>query len=671
MTKQVESGAADVTAHAGKMSSIRARIAILAALPVLALLLAGTTFWFGQRAVLKASDQSLKYAALVETATEIKTNALTMRAVVESFRVDPMPRARDDFQKAMESNEQLVARMRASFDADMNGVLNDFARHNAPLAENFTSLYMAQEKLGMAGDQGIRRQLAENGRELDLVFNEVRDNSDLTLSELPRTKDALRLSEKDYLLIRSHQRATDFTANMQRFREALKAANISNSRRAELVEAGEAYNKTFDEARAAHLAISSALNRLVMDMTRLPKTADNVVAQARIGQAEAVAAGERAREATLLVSLGVIALTILASVIISARIGGSISRPLGRIAEALNKIGRGETDVDISDLRGNGEIGRMAHAVSALRDTVIEREQLAIHQKDTTRQETHRAQQLQKLIRDFEQRAAATVGGVRGAVDKLHQASSGLVSSSSLVTGEARSASMAANGASQNVTAVAGAAEQLSMSIQEVASRAENSNSVAHRAVAEAQSTVTTMDTLAQAAGRIGEVITLIQAIAAQTNLLALNATIEAARAGDAGKGFAVVAQEVKSLASQTANATQEIARQISAIQDNSAEATKAIERVNAIIAEMSGITSAVAAAVEEQSGAVRAIAANVAQASADSQTGASAMDSVEGAANSARRTAEDVAELAGTLQREAETMDTAVRTFLQGVRAA
>jgi methyl-accepting chemotaxis protein len=179
------------------------------------------------------------------------------------------------------------------------------------------------------------------------------------------------------------------------------------------------------------------------------------------------------------------------------------------------------------------------------------------------------------------------------------------------------------------------------------------------------------MGALGDTATRIGEVVGLIQSIAAQTNLLALNATIEAARAGEAGRGFAVVAQEVKSLAAQTAHATEEIAQKIGAIQEASADAATAIDTVSTVIEELSGIASSVAAAVEEQNVAVVAITNNISHAASDAETGAKAMRSVEGAAVGAGVTASDVASLAIDLGNEAERLDGAIRRFVDEVRAA
>jgi len=180
-----------------------------------------------------------------------------------------------------------------------------------------------------------------------------------------------------------------------------------------------------------------------------------------------------------------------------------------------------------------------------------------------------------------------------------------------------------------------------------------------------------TIRALASSTQQIDEVVGFIRNIAGQTNLLALNATIEAARAGDAGRGFSVVASEVKSLAGQTARATEEIAGQIGAIQSAAADAAEAIEQVNGIISEMSGIAATVASTVEEQNMAVSLISEGVSRASSEARTGSDAMSRVANATTDARATAADVQAMADTLALEAENLESEVRHFLTSVQAA
>ena len=300
--------------------------------------------------------------------------------------------------------------------------------------------------------------------------------------------------------------------------------------------------------------------------------------------------------------------------------------------------------------KAKDELGAMARTVIVFRDTMIERERLAAEpgrRQPRAREPRRGDRRHHHPLRDVGRPGAlARARGRRAAGDHLHPAQRRR--RHRLRRGPHRRERVGI--ASGNVTAAASSVEELAASIGEIAGQAHRSTEVASRAVSEARRTVGTMSKLGDAATRIGEVVGLIQAIAGQTNLLALNATIEAARAGEAGRGFAVVASEVKSLAGQTAKATEEIAGQVGAIQSAVADAAEAIEQVNGIIDEISAIASTVAVTVEEQNRAVAEITEGVNRASTEARGGAEAMSRVAGASTDARATAANVKDLADAL---------------------
>jgi methyl-accepting chemotaxis protein len=239
------------------------------------------------------------------------------------------------------------------------------------------------------------------------------------------------------------------------------------------------------------------------------------------------------------------------------------------------------------------------------------------------------------------------------------------------VTRQAQIAGAASTRTAHNMSAVASAAEELDASLAEVAAQTNASAQASERAVAEARGASGSMSTLSTATSQIGEVANLIRSIAAQTNLLALNATIEAARAGEAGKGFAVVASEVKDLAGQTAKATEEIARQIEAVQAASRETLVALGTVQASVEDLAGVVSTVAGTVGQQTAAVSEIARSVAQVSTEAQAGTSAIETTQGVASESLDAARNVADLSVALERQAQRLGAEIGQFLQSVRAA
>ena len=278
---------------------------------------------------------------------------------------------------------------------------------------------------------------------------------------------------------------------------------------------------------------------------------------------------------------------------------------------------------------------------------------------------------LRRIGQDFEVSVGHLVGSMASGSTQMQATASGMANTATRTNQQATTVAAAAEEASAGVQTAAAAAEELTASIHEISRQVAQSTKITGKAVEDARRTDTIVRALADGAQKIGDVVQLITGIAAQTNLLALNATIEAARAGDAGKGFAVVASEVKSLAGQTAKATEDIGAQIRQIQDATGEAVQAIKAIGATIEEVNTIASNIAAAVEEQGAATAEIARNVQQTAASTQEVTVTILGVSQAANEAGGAAEQVLGAASDLSRQAEQLTSEVSRFVAGIHAA
>ncbi len=276
-----------------------------------------------------------------------------------------------------------------------------------------------------------------------------------------------------------------------------------------------------------------------------------------------------------------------------------------------------------------------------------------------------------RLADELEANVGAVAKSVLGAANSMRASAETLTQVASETGKQTVAVAAATDQASTNVQTVAASAEELAASVREIARQVQESTAIASEAVAQAQATDETVKGLADAASRIGDVVRLIGDIASQTNLLALNATIEAARAGEAGKGFAVVASEVKSLAGQTAKATEEIATQITAMQGVTDQAVSAIRSIAGTIRRMEAIATSIATAVEQQGAATAEIARSVQQAAAGTSEVAATIGSVNRAVERAGTEAVQVLEAANGLAAEASKLTAEVDRFLAGMRAA
>jgi len=350
----------------------------------------------------------------------------------------------------------------------------------------------------------------------------------------------------------------------------------------------------------------------------------------------------------------------------------SISRPLTQVTGAMTALAGGDVEAKVPAVQRRDEIGKMVAALTVFRDTAREARRLQAHEAQAREQAaTERRGMLAQLATAFEASIRGVVQSVSGAAGKLQSDARKMSDVAERANRQSRAVAQASDLATTNVQTVAAAAEELSSSIGEINRQVADSARITTEAVSEVGRTNATVEGLATAAQRIGEVVRLISDIASQTNLLALNATIEAARAGEAGKGFAVVASEVKSLANQTARATEEISTQIAAMQKVSSDAVGAIKGIGATIGRIDEIVSVISDAVRQQGSATNEIAQNVQLAAAGTQEVAHNIGGVTEAAADTGATASQLLAESDDLARQAETLQREVDRFTANIRAA
>ncbi|NPU64967.1 methyl-accepting chemotaxis protein [Bradyrhizobium sp. 83012] len=382
-------------------------------------------------------------------------------------------------------------------------------------------------------------------------------------------------------------------------------------------------------------------------------------------------AQQSAATESLILQLVLLLTALVLSGAAMAAVTGRVIRPLHRMRDAMLAVAGGDLSVDTGYTNRQDEIGALANALETFKQQAQDKLAIEAQERERNAATATRQRAIEAYVAEFE-------GLVRKSLDQLGQASTDMQATSASLTNVSRQtnaraevAEKASNDASMSVQTVASAAEQLNASIADISKQASHAAGIASRAVEQARMTDGTVQGLSQSANRIGEVVGLINSIASQTNLLALNATIEAARAGEAGKGFAVVASEVKTLASQTAKATDEISEQISDIQRVANDAIDAIQRIGGIIGEVNEVATAIAAAVQEQGAATQEISRSTQFAADGTKNVSDNITGVKSDADAAAAAAENVRHASETLEHQSRSLGHQVTDFLGKIRAA
>ncbi len=529
-----------------------------------------------------------------------------------------------------------------------------------------------QAKTGYNRNTGLLGQMESTGQTLEQMLRaRVNDHPAIVSWRLASLVQTLRKVEAQYVGSLEQHYEGLHSATLGRIDSLVTASNFDAEFAADFGKALAGYNLAFETWQKSARVIDTELGAMDAEFILTVPLFAAIMKELEANKTAIVAESVSIRSRTSVNYIFALVLAIIGGTFVAVLVTRSITGPLGGLRSAMDDVAKGATDIAIPYLGQSNEIGDMAKALAVFQATARERHSMGERELVDSRAQIARAQIVTTAIARFDGQIANMLSTLRNAAVALDERSERLAQSSTSVIGQTEAAVQATGSTSRQINAIGSSVEELAVSANAVSAETERSSTAVVTAAERSNDMARNMQQLTTQTARVGEVLNLIQGIAAQTNLLALNATIEAARAGEHGRGFAVVAGEVKHLAHQTSQATHEIGQLIASIEVSTKDVATAIGGVNDLVGGLRSMSITVGATVKDQHATLHEIAETVVRISRDAMTSAEATNSITEAAKGASHIANEVSTLAAGLTRSANELDETVAQFLNDVRAA
>ncbi len=686
-----------------KNRSIAFRVYILAAAAVAGVLMLYATYYFTNVSIGKSQAQSEFYNEVGMKVSDLESELLQLRRHEKDFLLRRDNSYVKAYQASSSRSEQLVDELLSmSTNDEMQQEVSDVTLREATALktiiiqhrQQFAKVVDGLRTLGYDEESGLQGQLRGSVHEIEDILKAPENN----LDSLWRLMLMMRRHEKDFIMRVAPKYIDRFNQRQDEFKVALEKAGLSDETGKQILERLDAYRLAFtaySDRRLTFAGNVDALSEIYQGVDPRLAALKEVSMRYR-SQAIAMAAKTEEQGFLQLTVIGII--VALVAAIISRMVTSAIVGPVKQLENSLKIVADGNYDVEIPGTEFADEIGTMAKVAEKLKISAKERLELEMKalkevtaKADQEREEAarraeerermmeddrnrarireERAQRLDRMIRDFDRKIAGAMGELAGASGKMRHTAEVMVNVADATGRQSVSVREASGEMQHNTNSMLAAIEEFSASIREVNSQVQTAGAISGEAVETSHQGGAAISQLSESSRQIEDVVNLINDIAEQTNLLALNATIEAARAGDAGRGFAVVASEVKSLATQTATATNSITDRIQTMQSVTETAVGAIESIGKTIDSLNEIMVSITAAVEQQQATTDEINRSVQYTSQGTDKVASEIEQVSHGAEQTGSESANVMSAAENLDSLSAMIKSEVDHFLTDVR--